>query len=211
MAQYGDPNAIQRIGIPKDAVNAEDLSQLKERLNTELSRRNRNGSVAGYAEDYTKEPAVSAPLDAQTANETVSPVTAVADFDLAEKVITLRSRLTDELRSLAQALDTLEGESLTTADPAGTSCRSACSGACVGSCGTGCGSGCGSGCTASCGTSCSGCGSNCASGCGNRCSGGCGSSCSGGCRGSCDSGCGSGCTATCGNTCGSGCGSTSQD
>ena len=158
-------------------ILASDLVALKNRVNDELKRRCRKGSVASYAAEYTNTPTSGGKALPSHINEIITPMSKINTPGVS-------TVSTGNLINNIDALDTklTLWESDTMVKNGNNSCSASCTGMCVDGC-----------------WGCSGCGGSCSSSCGGDCEGGC-SGCSGTCSGSC-----TGCFNTCTNTC-TGCG-----
>ena len=175
-------------------ISASDFNSLKDRVNSEMSRRKYTGSLSGY--QTTQSATKGNQMTATQANAVINAVRAINTSGMSAAVGSGTKAAANSLSTASTKLTDYASRALV-----GTSsgCASSCSGLCQGcnnTCTGSCTGSCSGGCSGSC-TSCSGC-----TGC---------SSCTGGCDG-CDgcSGCGSGCAGGCwgcgGQCSGSSCG-----
>lgn len=189
-------------------ITAEDFTAILARVQAELSRRNGNGDLSGYANiDFpASDPAETNELVKPSAlNTLLTGLGYINPAGLPESVSEgdyIEESTLDGIRAKVEVFEAQPRNATT-----GNDCASLCSGMCVSQCTTTCSTTCTGGCQETCSTTCTG---GCASACANNCTGGCQTSCSGGCSGSCtgtcQSGCG-GCTACtgCRNGCYHGC------
>lgn len=138
-------------------LTASQYMALKEKLVTELQRRNACGSVSSYAEKASKGSAVEGnKILASTGNNLIEPILSIKDYgDLMFPVEgePIPSSFDEELITY---VNTLASESMTTTT---SSCRGACTGLCMNGCASSC-----SGCKGSC-SGCNGCNGTCGTGC----------------------------------------------
>lgn len=206
-------------------IYSADFNALKQRVKTDLLRRDGNTNVSsfgGAAYDYSIVPAPGVRILQEHYTKIRDPLAVVNDT-LVPSAGGNRKILSAELQQMDARIAVMEGESRTSA--VANTCKSACTGMCVTSCSTtcrgscvggcsGCGGacsnncsgGCEGGCTNNCTASCGGCGHTCTATCANSCTIGCGpGTCTGSCSGACGSGCSGTCTGVCTTECASGC------
>ena len=166
-------------------LTAEQLKEIKERVNKEMSRRSYYGDLSKFNTQFNVPPTEKELILAEHGGKVIEGLLNIEDIgnlnieDL-KKDGTIPSSY--DYDTINNALDKYEKESVTGSK---TSCRGACTGLCVGTCSTEC-----SGCQGSCGYTCEG---TCSVLCGSSC-GSCSSNCTGGCYTGCSSGCKNGCT-----------------
>ena len=201
-------------------ITAEDFTAILARVQAELTRRNGNGDLSGYASTTVfpvNDPVSTGNLVKTSAVNTL--LTGLGRINPAGLPVSVSAGdyiNESTLDGISTKLSVFEKQPR--GATSGNDCASLCSGMCVSQCTTTCSTTCTGGCQDSCSTTCTG---GCESACANNCTGGCKTSCSGSCSGSCtggcDTGCG-GCTACtgcrngcyhgCSTTCGSNCGYT---
>lgn len=169
----------------KDSLEPQDIQDLKTRINNELKRRNKYGSVASFAGkdwEFISEPKQGEEYTQDHLKKIIEPLLQIADFQIDNSI----PQVAPDIQQLYDASNFVDKLTKETQTGSSSSCRGACTGLCVGSCSGTC-----DGCTGTCKSSCQGCTNTC----GGSCSGctGCGSGCVSSCQGctgcgSCDSG-----------------------
>ena len=186
-----------------------DFINLKEKVKSEMLRRNGNGSVVEYGSetyDYETVPAAGGLILREHPEKNLVPLRAVNPTGLPETIS--ETVLLDEIVVMETLIEALKAQP--DAATSNNDCAGACTGMCVsictGSCTGDCTGGCSTTCTGSCSGSCTG---SCVGGCSTSCVGTC-DGCSGGCSG-CGSGCAFTCTGSCSTSCSGGCQFGQQD
>lgn len=168
------------------AITADGLNRLKEKVKSEMLRRNateHNASLAGYAGeawDFAEDPKPCGAITDEHIQKIIDPLLIVNDFLYDNSFKSGKSGLELSVYKAEQFVDTLAAKEKTDSN---SGCRGNCMGLCAEACTGGC-------------TGCS----SCTGGCSSSCSKACANDCGGGCKG-CSGGCSSGCKATCGSGC----------
>jgi len=198
-------------------ITAADFTAILTRVQAELTRRNGNGDLSGYASSTVfpvADPVATDELVKTSAiNTLLTGLGRINSAGLPASVSTGDLIYQSTLDGINTKLTAFEKQPRNATS--GNDCSAACSGMCVSQCTTTCSTtctgGCQTGCTGSCTSSCAtGCSNSCTSSCTGTCTGGCQGSCTGTCTGDCYTGC-DGCTNQCQRHCGNNCKSTCTD
>lgn len=191
-------------------ITAEDFTAILARVQAELSRRNGNGDLSGYANiDFpASDPVETDELVKPSAlNTLLTGLGYINPAGLPESVQEgdyIEESTIDGIRAKVEVFEAQPRGAIT-----GNDCASLCSGMCVSQCTTTCSTTCTGGCQDGCSTGCKGgctdtCANNCTGSCRTSCTGGCSGSCTGSCEGDCYTGC-DGCTNYCKRHCTAAC------
>lgn len=141
-------------------MTADQLRDLKNRINTEMQRRTRYNNVSGYGGSswgLSAQPYTGYPIVKDQGDKIITPLLQIKDYgDLYNPVQggpvpnSYNTGLFNHVSQLAQ--EPVETNY--------TNCRGACTGMCFGSCAGGC-----KGCTGSCTGGCTGCSASCGTNC----------------------------------------------
>ena len=165
-------------------LTAEQLIEIKQRVNKEMARRCHYGSLTEFNTQFETTPTSGKTILAEQGSKVIEGllhIEDVGDLNIDELKQDGNIPGSFDYNTINTELDKLEQE---TVRGSKSSCRGACTGLCVGTCGG----------------ECSGCSNNCGGGCEFTCQKTCGSSC-----GTCTTSCVSGCYTNCGGSCKTGC------
>lgn len=198
-----------------EQITASDINTLRNKINTEISRRHLTDPIGGTITIVNAGGIISN----TTANQILEPLTNLKAFppsslsdvyyntpSSANVKVNLKDLSGVQIKDLS-SLNNLITQASQVDQHDNTDCRGSCAGLC-----TGCQGNSSGGCT-DCTGGCSGCSGTCEGGCSGNCTGtcesGCTGTCKGDCTGDCSSGC-SGCTGTCEGGCGNNCTGTCE-
>lgn len=184
------------MGLGKEnKVTASDINALKNRVKTEMGRRQyaTPTSLASYNGNFTTAATAGTKIVSSQFTQTVGYINYI-------KPTGVSSGKLYALSAAATALSTAEGFAV---DANSASCDGGkCQGLCYTNCSSGCRNGCSTGCTGGCKSGCQGsCTATCRSGCDNGCDNNCGYDCYKTCNNNCYAECNYNCYTTCTGNC----------